>query len=102
MKDIVNDVTANFRQRCYFSYTDLYAFPIYVGTTFAFGESELMANIFSLPIIAKNIKCISNVGLEALRILFYSYWSFFRLEVCVYYYFYLGNLSSLSRTRNGI
>ena len=48
--------------------------------------------------IAKNIKCISNVGLEALRILFYSYWSFFRLEVCVYYYFYLGYLSSLSRT----
>ena len=25
MKDIVNAVTANFRQRCYFSYTDLYA-----------------------------------------------------------------------------
>ena len=25
MKDIVNDVTANLRQRCYFSYTDLYA-----------------------------------------------------------------------------
>ena len=25
MKDIVNDVTANFRQLCYFSYTDLYA-----------------------------------------------------------------------------
>ena len=25
MKDIVNDVTANFRQRCYFSYTELYA-----------------------------------------------------------------------------
>ena len=24
MKGIVNDVTANFRQRCYFSYTDLY------------------------------------------------------------------------------
>ena len=25
MKGIVNDVTANFRQGCYFSYTDLYA-----------------------------------------------------------------------------
>ena len=48
-------------------------------------ESELMVNIFFLlPMIAKNIKCISNIGLEALRILFYSYWSFFRLEVCVY------------------
>ena len=25
MKGMANDVTANFRQRCYFSYTDLYA-----------------------------------------------------------------------------
>ena len=25
MKGMVDDVTANFRQRCYFSYTDLYA-----------------------------------------------------------------------------
>ena len=50
----------------------------------------------------KEYQMYINVSLEALRILFYSYWSFFRLEVCVYYYFYLGYLSSLSRTRNGI
>ena len=47
--------------------------PICVATIFAFGEWKLMANIFSLPMIATNIRCISNVGLEALRILFYSY-----------------------------
>ena len=59
---------------------------------FRFCESELLANNFSLATFATNIRCIPNVGLEALRILFYSYWCFFRLEVCVYYYsiFYLG------------
>ena len=72
--------------------------------SFAFCELELLANNFSLAAFTTNIRCISNVGLEALRILFYSYWCFFRLEVCVYYYsmFYLGYLSSLSRPSNGI
>ena len=62
--------------------------------------NEWLSEIFW---ISQGCVCIiDSPGLEALRILFYSYWSFFRLEVCVYYYFYLGYLSSLCRTRNGI
>ena len=43
MKGMVNDVTANFRQRCYFSYTDLYASA---GILFQF------ASVQSLPLVS--------------------------------------------------